>query len=170
MLSWCCGLPHNFIQRRHFSRLRCGLGKGKKYTPSPSLSGYFVSELHVPHEHCLTIFKLQISENWLSAMHFNGRAGRESQSVWEWLHALWLAHRVWGRDLAIGQILVQLVLIEIYLASFVDCSNVLRNSLQSFVFGGEFGLIITPNEFLYIIYRLLHKLAPSSKIYSVWIL
>ena len=33
-----------------------GLGKGKKYTPSPSLSGYLVSELHLPHAHRFTIF------------------------------------------------------------------------------------------------------------------
>ena len=40
----------------HFFLSRCGLGKGMKYTPFCSLSGYRLSMLHVPQAHRLTMF------------------------------------------------------------------------------------------------------------------
>ena len=54
--SWYSGLPHSLIHITPFFLSRCGLGKGMKYTPCCSLSGYRLSVLHVPQAHRLTTF------------------------------------------------------------------------------------------------------------------
>ena len=54
--SWYSDRPHSLIHITHFSLSRCGLGKGMKYTPFCSLSGYRLSGLHAPQAHRLTMF------------------------------------------------------------------------------------------------------------------
>ena len=61
-------------------------------------------------------------------MHFNGRAGREYLSVWEWLYTLWLAHLVWGRNLAIYQLL------QPYLFLLGSWIGSMANIAQGYVF------------------------------------
>ena len=53
---WYSDLPHSLIHITHFFLSRCGLGKGMKYTPFCSLSGYPQSVLHVPQAHRSTMF------------------------------------------------------------------------------------------------------------------
>jgi len=49
------GLPHTLVHLKHASYFVIGFGNGMKVTFT-ILSGYLVSELHVPQEHLLTIF------------------------------------------------------------------------------------------------------------------
>jgi len=54
-LSCSWGLPHALIHLRQASKFVFGFGNGIKLT-FWTLSGYMVSELHVPRQHLLTIF------------------------------------------------------------------------------------------------------------------
>ena len=60
--SWYSGLSHSLIHITHFFLSRCGLGKGMKYTPFCSLSGY--RDYRYPKQlHLLTMFIFFYTEN-----------------------------------------------------------------------------------------------------------